>query len=160
MNLPADFAVDRGNLVPPLPSDGLTYVMTTMEAWAMEELGGAAVLMEINGRLWGSVPLAVQCGAGFALLAYLVNGLGKSATLGEVRTGIRCRMMATEIKRLIRIVTQPRKISDPYFNPAPGRDLKCFWTDYFRSGVGYYVWSRDDPAPFWADLTNMVLRRT
>ena len=130
-----------------------------MVEYRLDRQTGKAVLMEINGRFWGSFPLAVQCGAGFALLAYLVNGLGRNAALGEVRTGLRCRMMATEIKRLIRILFEPQKISDPFFEPAPGQELARFLLDFFRSGVGYYVWSRDDPAPFFADLTNMVLRR-
>lgn len=121
---------------------------------------GKAVLMEINGRFWGSFPLAVQCGAGFALLAYLVNGLGLTAELGEAQTKLRCRMMATEIKRLIRILFEPKKITDPFFNLTPFRELERFWSDFFRPGVGYYVWSRDDPAPFWTDLTNILLRRT
>jgi len=131
-----------------------------MVEYRLDPQTGKAVLMEINGRFWGSFPLAVQCGAGFALLAYQVNGLGRPAALGEVRTGLRCRMMATEIKRLIRILLAPQKISDPFFKPAPGRELKRFCSDFFRTGVGYYVWSRDDPAPFWADVTNMILRRT
>lgn len=120
---------------------------------------GKAVLMEINGRFWGSFPLAVQCGAGFALLSYFVNGLDKNVELAEVRTGVRCRMIVTEIKRLIRIVIQPRKISDPFFKPEPVRELKQFWNNFSHTGVGYYVWSPDDPAPFWADLINMVRRR-
>lgn len=131
-----------------------------MVEYRLDPQTGKAVLMEINGRFWGSFPLAVQCGAGFALLAYLVNGLGRKVELEAVRTGVRCRMMATEIKRLIRIVLEPGKISDPFFKPAPRRELQRFWNDFFRTGVGYYVWSRDDPAPFWADLTNMLLRRT
>ena len=130
-----------------------------MVEYRLDRQTGKAVLMEINGRFWGSFPLAVQCGAGFALLAYLVNGLGRNAALGEVRTGLRCRMMATEIKRLIRILFEHQKISDPFFERAPGRELARFLLDFLRSGVGYYVWSRDDPAPFFTDLTNMVLRR-
>lgn len=131
-----------------------------MVEYRLDPQTGKAVLMEINGRFWGSFPLAVQCGAGFSLLAYLVTGLGRNAALGEVRTGLRCRMIATEIKRLIRILLEPQKISDPFFKPAPGKELQRFCNDFFRSGVGYYVWSKDDPAPFWADLTNMLLRRT
>lgn len=130
-----------------------------MVEYRLDPQTGKAVLMEINGRFWGSFPLAVQCGAGFALLAYLVNGLGRTAALGEVRTGLRCRMMATEIKRLIRILLAPQKISDPFFESAPGKELQRFWKDFFRSEVGYYVWSQDDPAPFWVDLTNILLRR-
>ncbi|MDR2839005.1 MAG: hypothetical protein LBV49_10665 [Azonexus sp.] len=131
-----------------------------MVEYRLDRQTGKAVLMEINGRFWGSFPLAVQCGAGFALLAYLVNGLGRKAALGEVESGRRCRMMSTEIKRLIRILFKLGKISDPFFKVAPGKELKRFWLDFFRAGVGYYVWSPDDPAPFRADLTNMLLRRT
>lgn len=120
---------------------------------------GKAVLMEINGRFWGSFPLAVQCGAGFAYLAYMVNGLGKEAELEKALTGVRCRMMATEIKRLIRILIQPQKISDPFFKAEPAKEIKRFCMDFFKKMVGYYVWSWDDPSPFFADLTNIILRR-
>ena len=131
-----------------------------MVEYRLDKATGRAVLMEINGRFWGSFPLAVQCGAGFALLAYLTNGITQEFKLEEVRTGLRCRMMATEIKRLIRILFQPRKISDPFFVPAPGKELILFCTDFFRTGIGYYVWDMDDPKPFWTDLTNMILRRS
>jgi predicted ATP-grasp superfamily ATP-dependent carboligase len=130
-----------------------------MVEYRLDPATGKAVLMEINGRFWGSFPLAVQSGAGFALLAYYVNGLDTLVELGEVRAGKRCRMMATEVKRLVRILLQPKRISDPLFKVEPGRELKRFLSDFFRTGVGYYVWARDDPAPFWSDLTNMLLRR-
>ena len=68
-------------------------------------------------------------------------------------------MMATEVKRLIRILLQPKRISDPLYTVEPGRELKRFFMDFFRTGVGYYVWAKDDPSPFWADLMNMFLRR-
>lgn len=131
-----------------------------MVEYRLDPQTGKAVLMEINGRFWGSFPLAVQCGAGFALLAYQVGGLGQKIELGEVRSGVRCRMIVTEIKRLIRILLQPQKICDPCFKLAPMKELQRFWQDFFRSQVGYYVWAKDDPAPFWADLTNMLTRRT
>ena len=130
-----------------------------MVEYRFDQLTGRAVLMEINGRFWGSFPLAVQCGAGFALLSYQNNRITKKLELGEVRTGVRCRMMATEIKRLTRILFHPKKISDPFFRLAPGKELMRFITDFFKPRVCYYVWATDDPKPFWADLTNMILRR-
>lgn len=130
-----------------------------MVEYRLDQKTGKAVLMEINGRFWGSFPLAVQCHAGFALLAYYVNGLETLVELGEVRAGMRCRMMATELKRLVRLLLQPKRISDPLFKVEPGRELKRFLSDFFRTGVGYYVWAKDDPAPFWADLINILLRR-
>ena len=137
----------------------ISWEGVAMVEYRLDPATGKGVLMEINGRFWGSFPLAVQCNAGFAFLAYHVNGLEKSAELGDVQAGRRCRMMATEVKRLFRILLQPKKIRDPLFKVEPARELKRFLNDFFRTGVGYYVWARDDPAPFWADLTNMFLRR-
>jgi len=31
--------------------------------------------------------------------------------------------------------------------------------DFFKPNVSYYLWSADDPAPFFKDLSNMLLRR-
>lgn len=118
-----------------------------------------AVLMEINGRFWGSFPLAVQCGAGFALLAHFVQGQGVLPILGASVEQSRCRMVGTEIKRLFRILLQPGKIRDPYFCRRPVREIFRFVIDFFRPNVSYYLWAADDPGPFFRDLSNMLFRR-
>lgn len=118
-----------------------------------------AVLMEINGRFWGSFPLAVQCGAGFALLAHFVQGQGKELHLGGVLGHHRCRMVGTEVKRLFRLLLQPEKIRDPYFERKPLQEMGRFIMDFFRPNVSYYLWVADDPAPFFKDLSNMVFRK-
>lgn len=119
---------------------------------------GRAVLMEINGRFWGSFPLAVHCGAGFALLAHHVQGLGKIPPVGQLQKCRRCRMVNTEIKRLFRILFQPGKIRDPYFKLQPTREIFRFVIDFFKPNVSYYLWATDDPAPFFKDIANMVFR--
>jgi predicted ATP-grasp superfamily ATP-dependent carboligase len=130
-----------------------------MVEYRFDPLNNRSVLMEINGRFWGSFPLAVQCGAGFALLAHYVQGQGKPATLGQLQGRWRCRMVGTEVKRLFRILLQSDKIRDPYFIQRPRHELLRFIVDFFRSNVSYYIWSADDPAPFFKDLSNMLLRR-
>ena len=117
-----------------------------------------AVLMEINGRFWGSHPLAVHCGAGFALLAYHQT-MGLSLPhLPAARDDLRCRMVATELKRLRRIVFQQSLIADRSFIAKPGAELWRFLSDYLRTKVRYYVWSLEDPLPFLADLRNALQR--
>ncbi|MBK8115662.1 MAG: carboxylate--amine ligase [Candidatus Accumulibacter sp.] len=118
-----------------------------------------AVLMEINGRYWGSFPLAVHCRAGFAFLAYSVQGLGKVLPMPEPEFDIRCRMVGAEVKRLFRLILQPSKIKDPIYAVEPVRELVRFFVDFFRPRVRYYLWSADDPMPFFADLANLVMRR-
>ncbi|MBI5256417.1 MAG: ATP-grasp domain-containing protein [Burkholderiales bacterium] len=120
---------------------------------------GRAMLMEINGRFWGSLPLALHAGAGFAELAYR-SALGlPMRALPAPRGDLRCRMVATEVKRLARILLAPGRIQDRHFRVRPLAELWRFVADYFRPRVRYYLWSWDDPAPFWADLKNVLMRR-
>lgn len=117
---------------------------------------GIARLMEINGRYWGSFPLAVHCGAGFALYAYFVTGLGEELNLPEPRTDLRCRMVATELKRLHRIFFGASRILDPNFVRRPLAELARFVIDFVRPRVRYYLLCRDDLGPLRADLLNLV----
>lgn len=121
-----------------------------------------AVLMEINGRYWGSYPLAVHCHADFALLSYyLESGLDLPA-LPALRPAIRCRMMSTEIKRLVRIFLHPELIVDRTFKISRWREVVRFMTDFFKPHVRYYVWDKRDPGPYWTDVMNLfqkLLRR-
>ncbi len=115
-----------------------------------------AVLMEINGRFWGSYPLALYAHADFALMSYLVGSNQAIPSLSAPRSGVRCRMMAGELKRLFRICMQPGKIADRSFPVRPIAELVRFLADFLRPGVRYYVWSFDDPRPFLADLRNFL----
>jgi predicted ATP-grasp superfamily ATP-dependent carboligase len=117
-----------------------------------------AVLMEVNGRFWGSFPLAVAAGAGFALLSHALQGAGVELPLPPLKAGRRCRMMSTELKRLVRLLLQPGRIADRSFRVRRGAELWRFVADFFRPGVSYYVWAWDDPRPFLADVCNLFRR--
>ncbi len=118
-----------------------------------------AVLMEINGRFWGSFPLAVHAGAGFARLAHAAALGLPLPDLPPPASTLRCRMLSTELKRLVRIVAQPGRIADPMFVRRPGRELLRFVADFARPRVRYFVWSADDPRPWLRDLVNLVAAR-
>lgn len=117
-----------------------------------------ANLMEINGRYWGSYPLAVQAGAGFALYSYHVQGLRARFALPAPREDLRSRMVATELKRLFRIWLQPGKIKAPSFERHPILETWRFVADFANPRARYYVFELDDPLPFLQDVKN-VLRR-
>lgn len=129
-----------------------------MVEYRLDEVTGDAVLMEINGRFWGSFPLAVHSDAGFASLAYHVQGLGRIPTLSPLKDDLRCRMVSTELKRLVRIALQPGKIRDPYFKIQLGQELGRFAGDFFRPKTRYYLWDSRDSGPLFADLRNYALR--
>lgn len=136
----------------------LNWEGVAMVEYRLDTTTGEAVLMEINGRFWGSFPLAVHSNAGFALLAYSLQALGKMPDLPAVRTDLRCRMISTELKRLVRILFQSDKIADPHFVRKPVREVWRFIHDYLRSNTRYYLWSLDDPRPWLTDLRNYIAK--
>ncbi len=128
-----------------------------MVEYRLDKETGRAALMEINGRYWGSYPLAMHSGASFALLSYFVENQLYPRPLPQIRDGLRCRMVATEVKRLKRVIFQPELISDKTFDVMKTSEIRRFVFDFFRPRkVHYFVWAASDPGPFIADLTNMA----
>lgn len=129
-----------------------------MVEYRYDRVTGQAILMEINGRFWGSFPLAVQAGAGFALLSH-DTALGRQPrTLSASAETVRCRMVATEVKRLIRILLQRDRIADRSFVATPASEMVRFAADFFRQCVGYYVFRFDDIKPWLKDTANLLRR--
>ena len=126
-----------------------------MVEYRYDGITDTAVLMEINGRFWGSFPLAVQCRAGFALLSYNLAGCGRTPSLESVREDQRCRMLATEVKRIHRILWRDFRSRKTSLVVCLA-EIKRFVTDFFKPNVGYYVWSLDDPRPFFADVLTVI----
>ena len=65
-------------------------------------------------------------------------------------------MVATELKRLRRILVEPDQIKDRTFRVRPFYEIARFLTDFLRPSVGYYVWSFSDPKPFFRDIRNAL----
>jgi predicted ATP-grasp superfamily ATP-dependent carboligase len=134
----------------------LDWEGVAMVEYRYDAASGEAVFMEVNGRFWGSFPLAVASGAQFAWLQYNVMGLGRQPSLGKTRSGLRCRFMLPEIRRLFRVVMQPGRIRDPNFDAQPIAELWTFLRDFFRWRSCYFVFASDDPGPFFSDLRTLI----
>lgn len=91
----------------------------------------APVAMEVNGRFWGSLPLAIAAGVDFPLLA-VQQLLGLPLSLGEgYRTGVKCRHLQGDLSYLVATFKgRPRGWSGPFpgrlealasVTPLPGR---------------------------------------
>ncbi len=113
-------------------------------------------LMEINGRFWGSLPLAWHCGATFAWEGYRRAVLGNRTPPPRPRADLRARYMIPETRRLLRVALQREKIADPFFTPRPWRDVAHYLLGFVDPRMRYYVFSWRDPGPFLADLASVV----
>src|SRR5258706_3994805 len=118
---------------------------------------GAAVLMEINGRFWNSLPLAIASGVDFPFLIYRLATEGACPERLDYRVGVRGRWLAGDLRHLAAVLQgRPAGWSGPY--PTRWRSL----VDFVKpgGGGGHYddLWLKD-PAPFVARLLGGALRQ-
>lgn len=120
--------------------------------------GAEKVLMEINGRVWGSLPLALASGVDFPLMLteLMLNGPESLHTKkpGDYKIGVRCRDLQRDVlwiasvlgqKRKYHFIELPRRMRAIYalagfFNPKRKSDLLCL----------------DDPLPALAQLPGII----
>jgi len=82
--------------------------------------------------------------------------MGQMPDLAPLRQDLRCRMVATELKRLRRILLERDQIKDQAFKVRPLYEILRFVSDFLRPSVRYYVWSISDPKPFFRDVGNAL----
>ncbi|MFV1985833.1 MAG: ATP-grasp domain-containing protein [Gemmatimonadota bacterium] len=111
---------------------------------------GRAYLMEINGRFWGSLELAVKSGVDFPR-QLAAAALGNAVEpIGRYRVGVRNRWVWGDVDHLImRLRRSAAQLSLPH--GAPGRVRVVI--DFFLA----FLWARpevfqiSDPAPAWRE---------
>jgi predicted ATP-grasp superfamily ATP-dependent carboligase len=113
---------------------------------------GRSVLMEINGRFWGSLPLAYHAGAPFVWLTYSILGKGEEPALAPYRTGLRCGSLVPELKRLHRILARPDLIQNRQLRFSRLGSVADFLANQLSPFRRHYVFSWSDPMPAIADL--------
>ena len=117
---------------------------------------GRSWLMEINGRFWGSIPLAYHCGAHFGWETYACAMLGEQAAVQGRCSGVavrlrRARYLIPDAKGLVMLLRDGKV---PIFKRI-GAAVR-FVADFLDPRVRWFVWSWRDPVPFFADLAGVV----
>ena len=122
-----------------------------MVEYRMDARTGTVGLMEINGRFWGSLPLAYHAGVPFAWYTYAVLGLGMHPGPPRYRAGIRCRYMMPETRRIMTLLRSRGRLKNREVASVSGEICEYF-RQFFSLRTRYYVLTFRDPAPFLADL--------
>ena len=111
-------------------------------------------LMEINGRFWGSLPLAVAAGADFPAMLHELMTQGAVSQRPPARQGVLCRHMAREILWLEHVL---RKAAPPGLVVLPSlRDVlrDCLLVFSGRHHFDVQAWR--DPLPGLVDITRIL----
>jgi len=115
---------------------------------------GAHVLLEVNPRFWGSLPLALAAGADFPAMLWDVLTRGECAPVPVRRPAITRRSMTGEFDRLADAV-----------EAAPGRAARIcaaaamilFWPTWLLKSR-FDSWAADDPGPFLVERRGLRRR--
>ena len=117
---------------------------------------GTPVFMEVNGRFWNSLALAIYAGADFpALLARMVE-FGDIPADSQYKNNVRCRWLLGDFRHLVEVW---RGAPRGYPGVFPKR-LQTLW-QFIRPVPGTFHdnFSMDDPLPELGDWLDFVVRR-
>lgn len=117
-------------------------------------------LMEINGRFWGSLPLASQAGAHFAWEHYRAAVPQADQTPQPPYRVQRARYAIPDAKRLFQILRSPAAVTAPgQVPPSRWREALQWGAEHLNPRTGYYVWDWRDPMPLVGDIMGIVRGR-
>jgi hypothetical protein len=113
------------------------------------------VLMEVNGRVWGSLPLAVKSGVDFPVglaALYLGPRLNGAGTPGRTQPviGVRSRDLGLELVWIASVLRRRRRY--PFLTVPRRRDGVAAALRLPLRRDGFDVLCADDPAPGIADV--------
>lgn len=106
----------------------------------------SAVLMEINGRYWGTVSFAVQCGIDLPFYEWQLRHGEKPAAPHHYRVGARWRWTAGYLQRLHDLITQPPSQTLSYQPRSRAGEIFDSLRD-LSPAVRSALWSLSDPLP-------------
>ncbi len=116
---------------------------------------GTPYLMEVNGRFWGSLQLAIDAGVDFPWLLYQL-AIGRN--LDKVKpyiTGVKCRWLLGDLVSLWKVLIN----SGPRPRPLPfGKIQSVLQFLNFKGKASRYEVNRwDDLKPFWLEVAQYVM---
>lgn len=112
---------------------------------------GQPVFLEINGRFWNSLPLAVYSGVDFPRMLAEIADQGDVQSSGGYSLGIRCRWLLGDFRHLLSVIKGPPR---GYLGKFPNR-LKTL-ISFFLPSLGTYHdnFMISDPLPELGDWLN------
>ena len=139
--------------------DAFGWQGVAMVEYKIDAATGTPYLMEVNGRFWGSLQLAVDAGVDFPrLLVDLALGREVDPVM-TYQTGVRSRWWWGDVDHLLlRLLRSDRRLSLQPGSPGKGRALLDFFT-LWRPGDRSEILRLNDPIPFLHESWNWLRNR-
>lgn len=133
----------------------IDYTGVAMVEFRVDPATGRWILVEINGRFWGSLPLAVAAGADFPYHAYQLFTQGRRAFPVDYRTGLCARNLALDLAWLRERASALRRAPLRALRLVTATVGQAAWRCLtLRERSDTFVW--DDPVPGLVELAHLV----
>ena len=128
-----------------------------MVEFKRDQRDGKAKLMEINGRFWGSLQLAIACGVNFpSLLIDHLQGTRPLIPIRDYRVGHKLKwFLGTLDHLLIRLKHGEKQLNLPPGSPSKVQAVMDFLR-IWEKNTSFDVFDRDDPGPFWFESRSYI----
>jgi len=137
--------------------EALNWDGVAMVEFKIDKRDNTPKLMEINGRLWGSLQLAIDAGVDFPYLIYQA-ALGKNPKKVEkFEEGIKTRWLLGDLDHLLIILLRRRRLLClPRDYPGKFKTLAQFLKSFFEARTYQEIWKRDDPGPAINEIRSWI----
>jgi protein-tyrosine-phosphatase len=127
-----------------------------MVEFKLNRKDGSFSLMEINGRFWGSLPLAVAAGADFPKMLFELMTAGHISPPPPAKSGVYCRKLSSDMHWLELVLRRdgPRELVSFPSNLAVLKD----WLRIFGPRHHFDVQQWTDPRPGFVDISRIGLQ--
>jgi protein-tyrosine-phosphatase len=133
----------------------LGWTGVAMVEFKVNRATGEAVLLEINGRFWGSLPLSSRAGMCFATDLYEMLALGKTPGARSYVSGVRCRKLGDDLdwfKESFRLDPEDRHVKAGIVQKRSVMVLLADLARIFSPAERYDLQVLNDPVPGLWDL--------
>jgi predicted ATP-grasp superfamily ATP-dependent carboligase len=128
-----------------------------MVEFKVDQASAVPMLMEVNGRFWGSLQLASDAGMNFPYLLYqMAMGRPMSIPRDHYKVGVKSRWLLGDLDHLLLRLFKPEE--ERRLPPGSPSKLQCLFSfcHLFERGMRYEVERFDDPGPAMFELNQYV----
>ncbi len=132
--------------------EALDYTGVAMFEFRVDDGGAPAVLLEINPRFWGSLPLSIAAGVDFPAHLHALYTDGRTTFPTGYRVGVRSRDLLNDVRWTWRQVARSAPEAGWATNRVDRRRIVGDLGRLLARRDGWDLYDPDDRAPAWAEL--------
>ena len=127
-----------------------------MVEFKVDRRDGRAKLMEVNGRFWGSLQLAIDAGINFPLLLYRLANEEDVPAQFDYKLGVKSRWLLGDLDHLLIRLTHAGGLNG-FSDSRVSRLRACLeFMKFYEPGLHYEVFRFEDPGPGWFECKSYI----